>query len=212
MNAPQAPLVVIAAVSEGSMKEKVAERLRDVGKKWRVRTEGSGVANGKEVVWTMMDKSRWGQWLKSMYGIQKDAGEARLEDVKIIIADHSVSFLCLSFCGGEADVDVIQRLTYYDTDRTGGPINIMSSSSLFSAVEDASSGKLRRKHSENYVERLARVCFLLVTLINLLLTYCTDSEQEAENTGRRSHLPSYKICTFCIGIHSSIPLFRPSTN
>lgn len=97
MNAPQAPLVVIAAVSEGSMKEKVAERLRDVGKKWRVRTEGSGVANGKEVVWTMMDKSRWGQWLKSMYGIQKDAGEARLEDVKIIIADHSVSFLCLSF-------------------------------------------------------------------------------------------------------------------
>lgn len=92
MNAPQAPLVVIAAVSEGPMKEKVEERLRDVGKKWRVRTEGSGIVNGKEVVWTLMDKTKWGQWLKSMYGIQKDVVEAGFEDVKVIVADHSVSF------------------------------------------------------------------------------------------------------------------------
>lgn len=57
----------------------------------------------------------------------------------------------------EADVDDMQKLIYFDTDRTGGPIKIMSSSSLFSAVEDASSGKLGYKNSENFVERLARV-------------------------------------------------------
>jgi thioredoxin domain-containing protein 5 len=91
MNAPHAPLVVIAAVSEGAMKEKVEERLRDVGKKWRVRTEGSGAVNGREVVWALMDKTRWGQWLKSMYGIQKDVVENGFEDVKVIIADHRVS-------------------------------------------------------------------------------------------------------------------------
>ena len=92
MNAPQAPLVVIAAVSEGPMKEKVEERLRDVGKKWRVRTEGSGIVNGREVVWALMDKTRWGQWLKSMYGIQKDVVDVGFEDVKVIVADHDVRF------------------------------------------------------------------------------------------------------------------------
>lgn len=94
MSAPQAPLVVIATVSEGTMKEKVEERLRDVGKKWRVRTEGSGMVNGREVVWTLMDQTRWGQWLKSMYGIQKGSVEEGFEDVKVIIADHKVG-LCL---------------------------------------------------------------------------------------------------------------------
>ena len=161
MNAPQAPLVVIAAVSEGPMKEKVEERLRDVGKKWRVRTEGSGIVNGREVVWALMDKTKWGQWLKSMYGIQKDVAETGFEDVKVIVTDHNVSLLYfwVSFFFGfdEADVDDMQKLIYFDTDRTGGPIKIMSSSSLFSAVEDASSGKLGYKNSENFVERLARV-------------------------------------------------------
>jgi hypothetical protein len=94
MNAPQAPLVVIAAVGEGPLKEKVEERLRDVGKKWRVRTEGSGIVNGREVVWALMDKTRWGQWLKSMYGIQKDLVEGGFEDVMVIVTDHSVSFIC----------------------------------------------------------------------------------------------------------------------
>jgi len=150
MNAPQAPLVVIAAVSEGAMKGKVEERLRDVGKKWRVRTEGSGIVNGREVVWALMDKTRWGQWLKSMYGIQKDVVEEGFEDVRVIIADHS-------------------KLVYYDMDRTGGSIKIMSSSSLFSAVEDASSGKLRHKNSENFVERLARQLNNKLTVLQNIL-------------------------------------------
>ena len=42
--------------------------MMDVAKKWRVRTEGSGVAHGRDVVWTVMDKTRWAAWLKSMYG------------------------------------------------------------------------------------------------------------------------------------------------
>ena len=99
MSAPQAPLVVIATVSEGGLKEKVEERLRDVGKKWRVRTEGSGMVNGREVVWTLMDQTRWGQWLKSMYGIKKGSVEG-FEDVKVIITDHKVGLCCLSR-GGE---------------------------------------------------------------------------------------------------------------
>lgn len=50
MNAPQAPLVVIAA-GPLSLKEKIMQRLRDVGKKWRVRTDGTlGVVHGREDV------------------------------------------------------------------------------------------------------------------------------------------------------------------
>jgi len=51
MNAPQAPLVVIVA-GEGAVMEKAEQRM-DVAKKWRVRTEGSGVAHGRDVVWTV---------------------------------------------------------------------------------------------------------------------------------------------------------------
>lgn len=96
MNAPQAPLVVIVAVSEG-MKDKVRQRLKDVAKKWRVRTEGSGEVHGREVVWTVMNKTKWANWLKSMYGIKDAATEVlegkvheELENVKVVIADHSV--------------------------------------------------------------------------------------------------------------------------
>ena len=96
MNAPQAPLVVIATANEG-LKDKVRQRLRDVAKKWRVRTEGNGVVHGREVVWTVMDKTKWANWLKSMYGIKDAATEPaegkeheELEDVRVVIADHSV--------------------------------------------------------------------------------------------------------------------------
>ncbi len=53
----------------------------------------------------------------------------------------------------------LQKLVYYDTDGSGLPIKFMSSSSLFTSVEDAASGKSSYKNSENFVERLARVCF-----------------------------------------------------
>jgi len=58
-----------------------------------------------------------------------------------------------------------QKLVYYDTDRSGIPIKFMSSSSLFTSVEDAASGKSPYKNSENFVERLARVCFCLILFI-----------------------------------------------
>jgi thioredoxin domain-containing protein 5 len=100
MNAPQAPLVVIAAGPE-VLREKIMERLTDVGKKWRVRTNGSGVVHGREVVFTWMDRGRWADWMKSMYGIKEkkdevkdgehDDNEKNLEDLKVVIADHSVS-------------------------------------------------------------------------------------------------------------------------
>lgn len=95
MSAPQAPLVVIAAAPE-AMKEKVMTRLHDVGKKWRVRTEGSGISHGREIVFAWMDAKKWGSWMKSMYGIKVDDQHDEkddhddLDDVPVIIADHSV--------------------------------------------------------------------------------------------------------------------------
>ena len=53
--------------------------------------------NGREVVFTWMDMDEWGKWMKAMYGIQPknddhhhDYDGQDLEDVKVIIADHSV--------------------------------------------------------------------------------------------------------------------------
>ena len=70
---------------------------------WRVRTEGTGVAHGKDVVFSYMDGERWKEWLKTMYGIKglesklahdgdkdEEAHEEALDDVQIVIADHKV--------------------------------------------------------------------------------------------------------------------------
>ncbi|KAF8960247.1 thioredoxin domain-containing 5 [Flammula alnicola] len=144
MNAPQAPLVVIAA-GPLSLKEKIMQRLRDVGKKWRVRTDGTlGVVHGREIVFAWMDGGEWAEWMKSMYGIQGAGvhegkeGEDELEDTQVVIADHS-------------------KLIYYDSDREGNPIKFTSSGSLFAAIEDAAAGKSAYKNSENFVERIARI-------------------------------------------------------
>jgi hypothetical protein len=96
MNAPQEPLVVIAAVTQ-QHKDKVEERLREVGKKWRIRTLGTGMTHGREVVFTWMDMDGWAEWLKNMYGITETSGT--LEDVPVIISDHKVkpSYLSLIF-------------------------------------------------------------------------------------------------------------------
>jgi len=87
-----------------------------------------------------MDMDEWDKWLKAMYGIQTK-GDVHdhhdLEDVKVIIADYS-------------------KLIYYEIDRSGSPIKMSSSTKLFSAIDDAASGKSSYKHSENYVERVAR--------------------------------------------------------
>lgn len=102
MNAPQKPLVVIAA-APGAVRAKVLDRLNDVAKVWRVRTDGSGVVHGREVVFAYMDHDEWSEWLHSMYRISKPNGEdaKRLDDldkVQVVIADHSVSSILRSFC------------------------------------------------------------------------------------------------------------------
>jgi len=103
MNAPQSPLVVIAAVTKEN-KEKVAERFRDVGKKWRVRTwengRVGGEESGREVVFTWMDGEKWADWMKSMYGVKQGAGTGGLEDVVVVVADHQVSVGLISWVLG----------------------------------------------------------------------------------------------------------------
>ncbi|KAF8239442.1 protein disulfide isomerase [Tricholoma matsutake] len=137
MNAPQAPLVVIAAVTEGH-KTKVEEHFRHLAKKWRIRTSGTGMVHGREVIFTWMDMDKWGDWMKSMYGIRMAYdGSGTLDDVPVIISDH-------------------RRLIYYDQDSSDSRIRLTSPASLFSAVEAAAGGSLNYKHSENFVERMAR--------------------------------------------------------
>ena len=48
-------------------------------------------------------------------------------------------------------------MIYYDQDPSYSRIRITASVSLFSAAEAAAAGKLSYKHSENIVERMARV-------------------------------------------------------
>ncbi|TFK35040.1 protein disulfide isomerase [Crucibulum laeve] len=145
MNAPEKPLVVIAAVTKDN-KEQVKQRFRDVGLKWRIRTGGSGEAHGREIVFTWMDAERWADWMKSMYGVKKNDDKKDLDDVVVFIADHS-------------------KLIYYNEDRNGEPIKLTNANSIFSAVEDAAAGKLSYKNSENLVERVAR--YLNTKMISL---------------------------------------------
>ncbi|KAJ7067835.1 protein disulfide isomerase [Mycena amicta] len=133
MNAPHAPLVVIAAVTKDT-RDKVSERFRDIALKWRVHTAGTGIYGGRSVVFTWMDSDKWSSWLKSMYGLK--TGSKDIEDVGIVIADHQV-------------------LQYFDTEQSGGIIKL-TSPSIFSALEGAASGTIKAKNSENWVERLAR--------------------------------------------------------
>nr|GAT46096.1 protein disulfide isomerase [Mycena chlorophos] len=132
MNAPHAPLVVIAAVTKET-RDKVTERFRDIALKWRVHTAGTGIYGGRSVVFTWMDADKWAKWLKDMYGIR---GSKEVEDVEIVIADHQV-------------------LKYFDADQTGAPIKL-TSPSIFSALEGAANGAIQPKNSENFFERLAR--------------------------------------------------------
>ncbi|KAF7334231.1 Protein disulfide isomerase [Mycena sanguinolenta] len=143
MNAPHAPLVVIAAVGPDT-REKVAERFRDIALKWRVHTGGTGVVGGRSVVFTWMDAEKWESWMKSMYGLRKSRG-TDIEDVGVIIADHQV-------------------LKYYDSEPSGVPIKL-TSMSIFAALEGAADGTVPAKNSENFVERMARYLNGKVTAI-----------------------------------------------
>ncbi|KAG5719962.1 Thioredoxin domain-containing protein 5, partial [Termitomyces sp. T112] len=123
------------------------------GRKWRLRTKGSGLASGREVVWTWMDAEKWKNWMKSMYGIVVKEEDDDLDDVPVVVADH-------------------QRLVYYDRDSHNHRLEVSSSKSLFETVEAAAAGKLSYKHSENLVERVARYLNTkMVSLETYVVTY-----------------------------------------
>ncbi|KAJ7691735.1 hypothetical protein B0H17DRAFT_1169048 [Mycena rosella] len=135
MNAPHAPLVVIAAVGTDTH-DKVAERFREIALKWRAHTGGTGIFGGRAVVFTWMDAEKWASWMKSMYGLRAGGRGTDAEDVGVVIADHKV-------------------LQYYNTDQSDALIKL-TSPSIFSALEGAATGTIKPKNSENFVERMAR--------------------------------------------------------
>lgn len=81
MNAPHKPLVVISPVNK-STREKIAEKIKDIGKKWKVRRLNKG---NRDVVFAWMDADKWASWLKNMYGVQAT------DEPVVVIADHGVS-------------------------------------------------------------------------------------------------------------------------
>lgn len=49
------------------------------------------MVHGREVIFTWMDMDKWGDWMKSMYGIRMAYdGSGTLDDVPVIISDHKV--------------------------------------------------------------------------------------------------------------------------
>ncbi|KAJ3865039.1 protein disulfide isomerase [Lentinula novae-zelandiae] len=139
MNSPARPLVVLAAVTP-NIKDKVQERMEEIGQKWRARTQGSGMLseNGKErpIVFAWMDIGKWKDWMKSMYGI-KYKGSLELDDVEVVVTDH-------------------KALVYYDIGHAGSPIKLTSSQSVFSMLDGIAQGNIYPKNSENFIERVAR--------------------------------------------------------
>ncbi|KAF8624254.1 hypothetical protein AX15_005967 [Amanita polypyramis BW_CC] len=112
MNAPEEPLVVIAAVPKG-LTDRIQKRIGDIVAMWKSRTDGTGrakpsggslgkqwVGSGekvktevreREVVFTWMDTERWKSWMSGMYGVESAEGVTELRDIQVVIADHKVS-------------------------------------------------------------------------------------------------------------------------
>ncbi|KAG6329791.1 hypothetical protein ID866_9299 [Astraeus odoratus] len=130
MNAPNKPLVVIVSTPKG-MQGFVEERLNDIGRKWRLKTnQGPGVAGRRDVVFTWMDAEQWAKWMKGMYGIKTS------EEPQVVVADHG-------------------SLLYYDRDGSGQPLK-MNFVSISSALEAIFKGAATAKHSENMLERFVK--------------------------------------------------------
>lgn len=185
MTAPEEPLIVIAAVPQ-KMEGKVQKRIGDLVAMWKSRTAGTGRAQStaskarlgkglkvkkerkeREVVFAWMNADKWSDWIKSMYAIEyDDEGATSLADVHVVITDHKVCVV-LDF-GSFFLTRVMQRLIYWNRDSQGNPIRL--SKRLLDVVQDVVDGKLDYQHSENTIERLARVCrvffYHLVICIN----------------------------------------------
>ena len=95
MNAPQEPLVLVAAVTD-KLRSQAKASLEKLAKEWKSKTGGSGELNGKQVIFAYMDAEKWEKWLKSMYGIKKHHNEDDLDEIKVVIADHKVGSLFLT--------------------------------------------------------------------------------------------------------------------
>ena len=57
MNAPQEPLVLIAAVTE-KVRDQAMVALKTLANEWKLKTGGSGELNGKQVIFTYMDAEK----------------------------------------------------------------------------------------------------------------------------------------------------------
>lgn len=144
MNAPHQPLVVLVAAPRAALHD-AADRVKAIAQQWR-----DSKARG-DVVFAWMDADKWASWLKSMYGVAADAAPA------VVVASHSVR--AAVWFGQFMGADSVQRLVYWDVDQFGSKI-ALSAKSIFSAVTGALNGTISYKHSENFVERMARVCHL----------------------------------------------------
>lgn len=154
MNAAHKPLVVIVAAPP-SASVQVAQKVGDIAQRWKdSKTRG-------DVVFTWMDADKWGSWLKSMYGIKSRADGS----LQVIVADHSVRFF-FHPCYMTTLTNTVQHLVYYDVDQHGETIQL-NSASIFSTINGALAGTISYKHSENMVERFARV--------SSLVTPCRDA-------------------------------------
>lgn len=201
MNAPQAPLVVLAAAEGENEKKMVTERMAELATKWRLKTAGTGkvfwdVASGwqpisgvnpwkkkdeaehdqtskkeskkerlemygREVVFAFMDLDRWKDWLKSMYGIAS-VDKDGLDSVPVVVVDH----LALTYYPLAPAASASHSLNAVNDDYSNMVrINLASSVSVFAAIEGAASGKLKKVHSENIVERIVRYLNGLLTSI-----------------------------------------------
>ncbi|KIM20091.1 hypothetical protein M408DRAFT_13179 [Serendipita vermifera MAFF 305830] len=83
-------------------------------------------------VW--MDGRKWGKWLKNMYGIE-DVSKFKMDGV--VVVDH-------------------QSPSYYDTDLNGRPLTL-DKDNIFYALRAIYAGRGTPKHSENLLERIARI-------------------------------------------------------
>ncbi|KAG8834138.1 hypothetical protein FRC17_009477 [Serendipita sp. 399] len=161
MKNPTKPFVVLAAIDPGPSTEPEnddqsssstmnLERLSANAKSQLRRFEsiartwaemGETKDKTRETVFVWMDGRRWGKWLKNMYGIADVS--------KVKNADGTV--------GGDAGLVVVDHgsLLYFDADHIGQPIRL-NPDSVFSALRAIYAGHGTPKHSENFLERIAR--------------------------------------------------------
>ncbi|KAG8900294.1 hypothetical protein FRB99_006135 [Tulasnella sp. 403] len=133
MRSSSPSLVVLVAIDtdvrKGSALRQDTAALNEMARTWHA--SGRRV-NDRPVVFVWMDggNRERGKWLKSMYGIKKNAMPA------VVIADH-------------------QNLVYYNLDGDKKPITF-DGPAVHRALEAVDAGVLRPKHSENVVERFFR--------------------------------------------------------